>query len=435
MNAKNVFVIALDTPNRRKLEGLRVARECSFHRLLSDEALSGGAGYDIERMLREGEEDLRRFGGSVDAILAYRDFPESTIQPILAQRLGVPSASLEAVLKCEHKHWSRVEQKKVVPEHVPRFVRFHPFDADPRAQIDIPYPFWMKPVKSFASHLGFKVDNDASFERALNETRKHVKRLSEPFDRVLERVDLPLEVGEVGQVYCLAEEIIGGHQCTLEGCRSGGETFVLGVVDSIRVAGGSSFQRYQYPSGLPAGVQARMRKVAQKVVEQLEYDDACFNVEFFWSEPDDRLWLLEINPRIALHHADLFEKVDGYSNYEMAVEVGLGRAPTMARGEREFACAATCFVRELEDAVVTRVPSEQTVREIEERIPGTRIELRVKEGQRLSDLAEQDAYSYALALVYVGGRDEEDLQQRYAQVVRDLDIGLDRRTGAGEGAG
>jgi hypothetical protein len=426
LGRKNVFVIALDDFNRRKLEALQVAGECRFHRLLSDEALSGNEGYDVRRMLQEGEQELRDFDGTVDAVIAYRDFPESTIQPILAARLGVPTASLEAVLKCENKYWSRVEQRKVVPENIPQFVRFKPFDADLRSQITLPYPFWMKPVKSFASHLGFLIEDDTKFDAALVETRKHVRRLAEPFDEVVKLAEQPDYAGALGEVYCLAEEIIGGWQCTLEGCRVGGETHVLGIVDSLRVPGGSSFERYQYPSKLPAPVKDRMADITRKVMAQIDYDDACFNVEFFWDASSDHIWLLEINSRIALHHADLFEKVDGYSNYEMAVEVALGRSPSFTHGEGPFPLAATYFWREFADALVKEAPTEGEVRAIEQSLPGTLIEVRVKKGMRLSDLVEQDAYSYALALVYVGGQDEDDLAAKYQEVVRRLGIELER---------
>lgn len=423
MGEKNVFVIALDQFNRNKLEALRVASQCRFHRLIrDDELLAGTAGYDVDEMIRQGERELRGFAGTVDAVIAYRDFPESTIQPVLASGAGVPTASLEAVLKCEHKFWSRREQQKAVPDHVPRFERFHPFDNDARSQISLPYPFWMKPVKSFASHLGFKVSSDEDFERAIRETRAHIRRLAEPFDRILELAELPADTVRVGEVYCLAEQIIGGWQCTLEGCRVGGKTTTLGIVDSIRVPGGSSFLRYQYPSRLPIAVQRRMSAITEKVVEQFGYDNACFNVEFFWDEAHDQIWLLEVNPRIALHHADLFEKVDGYSNYEMAVEVALGREPSLTRDGGPFSMAATCFLRQFKDGYVTRVPSAQEVSAIEDDIDGTLIEVRAKPNKRLSELVEQDAYSYALALVYVGGRNEQELVDRFDEVVRRLDI-------------
>ena len=426
---KNVFVIALDSFNRRKLESLQIASECTFHRLLSDEVLKGGdQGYDIDAMLREGERQLKEFEGSIDAVIAYRDFPESTVQPLLAQKAGVPTASLEAVLKCEHKYWSRLAQKRCIPDHVPDFVRFDPFDADPFSAITLDVPFWMKPVKSFASHLGFRIHDDADFRRALAETRMYIRRLSGPFDRLLELADLPAEVGGVGQTWCLAEQIIGGHQCTLEGCVFNGRPYTFGVVDSVRVAGSSSFARYQYPSQLPATVQKRMSELAERLVTHLGYDNAPFNIEFYWDEAEDQIWLLEINPRIALHHADIFEKVDGLSNYAMAVDVALGVEPSFPREGGEYGCAATFFLREFEDAFVTRAPSVEELQRIEERNPGCFIELRVREGQRLSQMMEQDAYSYALALIYVGGADEAEIEAKYNQIVEELDIGLSRAT-------
>ena len=429
MRRKNVFVIALDRFNRRKLEALRCAGECRFHRLLSDEVLSGEGpeGYDVERIITEGMGELDAFDGPVDAVIAYRDFPESSIQPILARHCNVQSASLEAVLQCEHKYWSRVEQLRAVPENVPAFTRFRPFDPDPRSQIDLDYPFWMKPVKSFASHLGFKIENDADFERALDRTRRHVRSLTAPFQTVTRRAAIPEDVADNGETYCIAEQIVSGHQCTLEGCRSAGETFILGIVDSIRFPGTSSFCRYQYPSSLPENVKQQMRTLAQRLVEQIGYDNACFNIEFFWNESENRIWLLEINPRIAFHHADLFEKVHGYSNYEMAVQVALGRQPDFELGAGPYAMAATCFWREFEDGVVLEVPSDDQLCAIEKRYDAL-VEIKAKPHKRLSELPEQDAYSYQVALIYVGGDREEELIRHFEQVRNNLGVRIARES-------
>jgi len=44
----------------------------------------------------------------------YMDFPVSTMLPLICKEFGTRSPSLESLLKCEHKYWSRVEQKKVI---------------------------------------------------------------------------------------------------------------------------------------------------------------------------------------------------------------------------------------------------------------------------------------------------------------------------------
>ncbi|MFW5921501.1 MAG: ATP-grasp domain-containing protein, partial [Polyangiales bacterium] len=200
----------------------------------------------------------------------------------------------------------------------------------------LPLPFWMKPVKSFASHLGFRVASEQDFRRALARTRRDIGRLATPFDDVLELADVPLDVARPGQVACLAEQIVGGRQCTIEGCVVDGEMMVFGVVDSLRAENGSTFLRYQYPSALPGHVQRRMTALCERVVRRIGFDSGCFNAELFWDEARDHVWFLEINPRIALHHVELYERVDGLSSYEMAVEVALGRRPVLARGAGEL---------------------------------------------------------------------------------------------------
>ena len=64
----------------------------------------------------------------------------------------------------------------------------------------------------------------------------------------------------------MAEELIGGRQCTLEGYIQRGRVTVYGVVDSIRDRNRSTFIRYQYPSLLPRGVQERMIRIAHRLL-------------------------------------------------------------------------------------------------------------------------------------------------------------------------
>jgi hypothetical protein len=47
------------------------------------------------------------------------DFPISTRLQQLYGKFGTASTSLESLLKCEHKYWSRKVQREVVPDHIP----------------------------------------------------------------------------------------------------------------------------------------------------------------------------------------------------------------------------------------------------------------------------------------------------------------------------
>ena len=415
MEPRHVFWIGLNEFNLQKLRSTPYAENCEFHGLLSPEEILQADSFPVEDMLRRAEEELRAFPGRVDAILGYMDFPVSTMLPLLCRRFGLHSVELEPLLRCEHKYWSRLEQREVIPEHVPGFAAFDPFADDPAAGIDLEYPFWVKPIKSAGSHLGFRIQNAAQLAEAVGRIREQIGRYGDPFNRILSQADLPDEVARVDGNWCLAEEIIGGRQCTAEGSVSEGVTRIHGIVDSVRYPNRSSFLRYQYPSRLPARVQKQIHDVTDRFLGAIGYDDAAFNVEFFWDESTDHLWLLEVNTRVAQHHSDLFEKVDGTTNHQVSLDVAFREAGQFPHRQGPFACAGTFFLRAWQDAEVVRVPTAEEIERIEHQIPGTIVEVEVHEGMRLSELPDQESYSFAYAILYLGAQSPRELRQRFFQ--------------------
>lgn len=426
MREANIFVFGLTDFNLDRLQRIRGAERLRFHRLLDREELVERDHYPIREILDHARQRLDDFPGPIDGIVHYIDFPVSTIVPVLAREYGLPSASLEAVLTCEHKYWSRVEQARLIPEHTPPFAAFDPFDdgALERLEREIGYPFWIKPVKSFSSYLGFRINGPADFRQAIPRIRNEIGRFAAPFDYLLDQVDLPPEVAGIGGGHCIAEGIIGGRQCTLEGFARNGAVHTYGVLDSIREANRSSFGRYQYPSSLPRRVQERMREIAARFMRGIGWDQAPFNIEFFWDRDRDRIWLLEVNTRISESHTDLFEKVDGTSNHEVAVDLALGQQPDFRLGEGEFPMAGKFFLRTEEDARVRRVPDPQTIARLERQFPGTHIQILAEESGRLSDMMDQDSYTFCLAQVFVGGQNQKDLLARYRKIRERLEFDL-----------
>lgn len=157
----------------------------------------------------------------------------------------------------------------------------------------------------------------------------------------------------------------------------------------------------------------RIYETARRVVTQVGLTSVPFNIEFFWDEQHDRLNLLEINPRHSQSHAGLFQAVDGAANHQILVELALGREPRMPHREGEHAVAGKYFLRRFVDGTALRVPTSSEVAAIEQELPGTRIGLRVGEGTRLSELPDQDSYSYELAHIYIGARDEQEMRRKY----------------------
>jgi len=414
---KNIFAVGLNDFNLHELQSVRNAENYEFLRLLDPEDVLERDVYPIDEILDKARKQLASFPNQIDGLIHYIDFPVSTTVPILCREFGLPSASLEAVLKCEHKYWSRLEAAKCVPDHVPAFRAFDPFDDGALDKLGLPFPFWVKPIKSFSSYLGFRVNDEKDWNEAIRQTREGIGRFAGPFDQLLEMIDLPAEVGDVGGGYCVAEGIIGGRQCTQEGFVHKGRVKVYGTVDSLREPNGSSFARYQYPSQLPASVRNRMTRITERYMTHVGYDNAPFNVEYFWDANVDRIWLLEVNTRISESHTDLFWKVDGASHHEIAVDLSLGQRPRLPYRDGEFGCAGKFFVRSYRDGVVSQVPGSAEIERLKAEIPGSMVKILPRPGQRLSELKDQDSYSYVLALLWLGAANPRQLQRRHEKAL------------------
>jgi biotin carboxylase len=414
LRKKNIFVLGLDDYNLQKLQGIRNAGQYRFHGLLDYGEVVKPRKYPYRELLEKAQRQLRQFPEPIDAIITHWDFPADTLTPLLCRQFDLPSPALEDVLKCGHKYWARIEQQKHIPEYIPRFCAFDPFDDDPLSQIDLSYPFWIKPVKAFGSFLGFYIDSAQTFHSHLPTIREHIPRIGDAYNIALEYADLPPEIAAIDGNHFIAEELIRGErQNGPEGYIYQGKVHVNGITDSLKDECGKSFTSYEYPSRWPPAMQQKSLDVTERLMSQIGLNNSAFNLEFIWDEHSGALKLLEVNPRISQSLSDMFEKVHGSSNHEVAVELALGLKPEYPRDEGHFRCAAKFMWRHYEDALVTRVPSEEEIRRVQQRFPETGVYIEAEVGKRLSELRDQDSYSYEIAILHIGAHDHEQLMQRY----------------------
>ncbi len=402
------------------------ARHTNVLPALDVDELRGVEHFAFERLLELAWQRLRDSPAPVHGVATFLDFPATDLVPILAARAGVPGPSLEAVLRCDHKYWSRLVQAQAAPEAVPAFRAFDPFDPASVAALDLAYPFWVKPLNAFRSHLGFHIRGPGDLDAAIGEFHQGLERLSSPLHEVLAHVDVPPEIAALPEHAVLAEELLAGRLCTVEGYVSDGHPHAYAVVDSVREPDSSSFSRYEYPSTLPPRMQAGLCALAERVVAATGLDEAAFNVEVFVDADRGHFGLLEINARLSQSHAPLFELVDGTTHLKVMVDLALGRPVSLPRRQGPFAVAAKFFLRTREDALVRRVPDAASLEELGHELPGAIVHLLVAEGTRLSELSDQDAYSYELAEVYLGAHDQPELLQRWERCRQLLRFDLER---------
>ncbi|MFI4916527.1 MAG: acetyl-CoA carboxylase biotin carboxylase subunit family protein [Phycisphaerales bacterium JB060] len=432
---RNLFVLGDNAFNEEhQLRPLSEAYGYNYHTLTRYRDSTVDARPALET-LRIARERLAAFDGSVDGLITFFDFPVSILAPMLCREFGLPSPSVQSVLHCEHKYLSRRLQREVAPEAVPAFARVDP-DRDAAdtwhtiTDAGLDTPFWIKPCKGFLSMLAFRIESRGDLDEALEQIRQSVDRFAEPLERLLDAMDVDLPEGldhrTAARLFIAEEDIATSMACTVEGHRFEGQTRLHGVVDSYRYPGTSVFQRYQYPSHLPPQVRDRMLDVSARVLDRFGFDGGAFNIEYFWDPRTDRLSLLEVNPRISQSHAPQFRMVDGDANMKVITDLALGQQPTMGQDAGEHAMAAKFMLRSfVQDGTVTRSPGQADIAAVRRQFPGTLVLPTVSFGHRLSEQRDADSYSWLLAEIYMGGRNEEELLAHFLQAADMLGFRID----------
>lgn len=417
---RNVFVIAPTELHWRELGTVAGAgKSVHFHTLL-EERVDDTDDYDMEALLQEARSVLDGFDAPVDAIITQWDFPMTMLVPLLCEERGLRAPSLDAVVQCAHKYWSRLAQREALPHLTPAFELVDPFADDARS-IELPYPFWLKPVKGYSSKLGFLVENDEDLERALEQIREELPPLAEAFDELLRKAGVSERLRSISSRHCLAEELLSGVMIAHEGHVMDGEVHIHGTLDMVRNE--NCFTRYQWPSAAPQGVLKRAEEITRAFLEHIGYDDGCFNAEYFWDEDTDVLRMIEVNPRISQSHSEMCVLADGRSNHEVAVDVALGRAPRFSPGAGPHRVAAKLLIRSRKDGLVTRVPTREELDALQRELGGdAKIVVDAREGERLSELPDQDAYSYLVAYAYIGAESEAELIEKQNRLTERLPL-------------
>jgi hypothetical protein len=70
--------------------------------------------------------------------------------------------------------------------------------------------------------------------------------------------------------------------------------------------------------------------------------------------------------------------------------------------------------------VARRVPTGEEVEQVQRDIDGCTIDVSITAGDRLSELHDQDSYSYAFATIYLGADDEHELIRKFERALAGL---------------
>ena len=300
----------------------------------------------------------------------------------LTARRSLPGPAPAAVASCQHKPTARRLQQRAAPDAVPRW---DAYGGPP----PFPPPWFVKPAVGRLSMGVRRVDDPLDFP--LVERNDAYAAGWEALAR-LGGVDLD------GHGW-IAEELLTGDPVTVEGYVHRGAITILGVTDSVMYEGTLSFERFEYPSRLPAARVDAAAAVAAALPRAFGFDDGFFNVELL-VPPEGTPGLVELNGRIASQFAPLLRAVHGRSSYEALLALACGDDPRWEPGPPD-GVAVSYVLRRFEDAWVEEVPD-----------PQEGVEILVRAGENLSDAYANDPDSFRLAIVYEGGETREEAVER-----------------------
>jgi len=102
------------------------------------------------------------------------------------------------------------------------------------------------------------------------------------------------------------------------------------------------------------------------------------------------------------------------------LNLALGRRPKALEYKGKYRVAGNFMLRIYDSGRVFKIPSQQEIDKLREKYPELILRFHVHEGMHLSDLQGQDSYSYELANLFLGARDQEELNYKYEDCMANL---------------
>jgi ATP-grasp domain len=355
---------------------------------------------------------VERYRGQVDAVFSTNEQFGALAAALVAQRLGLPGADPESLLRTQHKYEARVRLRDIAPDLCPAF-ELIPYTITLSEARRLTYPLFVKPVKATFSVLARRCDTPEELIEHLRfkPWEKHViKRLIEPHNQALKH----FPNFSVDSRKLVVEELLRGRQINVDGFVHAGAVHLLGITDEVMYPGTISFQRFAFPGASGDKLGARVQDATERVVRGYGLMHGFFNAEFFIHPETGELKLIEVNPRLAAQLAQFYEWVLGIDTYELGFAMALNRPLPFALAPR-FGAAASFVWRSFDGTTCPRLPDARDLEWLGQEYPEARLELYPKKGGSLQrDLKWLGSHRWAV--LNMPGRDESDLRQRYERI-------------------
>lgn len=299
-----------------------------FHFLEASLELSGlSQNFDIMKYLERCREYIQQH--DIQVVLATRDIP-SLMQAQLSQEFQhLRGPSVESSFLCLHKYYTHQWLDFPSSQYAIVLLEREKDLSEQIEEIDIHFPWIMKPCTTACSSSIFKIYNNQEAENAIAFYREFVRDnlnyLLPFFQAYLDREKYQL----INSHPILVEEYIDfPYKCCVDGCVNNGEILIWGIFDSHYFASKREcFADFSFPSTLPKSIQEKLDRAYKKIVQKLiEYgfNNQFVDIEFFVSDKGE-IKLLEINGRMIPISASLYRQcLDGGDSYTALISMAMG---------------------------------------------------------------------------------------------------------------
>ncbi len=336
----------------------------------------------IQEVITEIEE------ATFDGIFSYGD-KGSLIAAYFVDKNNLAGPSVASILGCQHKYIARVAQKETNPEVTPDFwgIDLSDESVEPNIPSDIQYPVIVKPAISNYSFLVQKCHSEKELRDWIDQNAQKMREDSSEYKDFIHSI-----APEINSNIVVIESFGKGIQATFDGYMYEGNAYAFGITDSImREHGIGQFDRFEYPSTMPYSLNERLRKIAEKYLQKIDFRHGSFNIEFFYDIATDQIMIIECNSRSAMQFVKMYRDATNMDMCRMMIDLSIGDDPGIAAKNYSGKEVAVCAVFSHDvDAVVLDFPSKENLKKIEEEIPKGWLKKKKKKGQKLTALRHNE---------------------------------------------
>lgn len=374
---------------------------------------------DSDRVFKLGLKEYLIKAGKVSPYDGYIGLADDAVQvaAILARKFNRPGPSIQGLLNCQNKLISRGIQQTTVPEMA---VSYFEAQAYRRGEITHPkLPLFVKPIRASMSTFAFEVNSEEQLKGLIASYNPREYARTNNFSQIyaLGLIKHPL-LKTYGDLIC-EEYIDYGIQVTLDGYASGGNIGWFGFTKSVFLPNRISFKRFDFPFEMDTTLRAKILHAMAKLIGASELDNTLFNIELKIDLENEKVKIIEINPRPSTQFMYPIQLVSGTHPLDVALDIAVGESKiNFVPAENNLACSV-CLLRRDTDARVAAMPDAAAVEALEKKYPGLRVNYLAWPGDKLSDYP-QDSMTFRYAEAVIPHTKNEKINEILAEVNRKL---------------